>query len=206
LSPFIQTDYPPAADQHHPSTQAVPAGVPKFADVTASPPLTTPFATADQPAPRRPGPAAVAELPPRRRGTRRWALGTAAALVPVAVAAGYLLVARHPAAPSRQVTRTPSAVVGSYISDINRQDWAAAWRLGGDNISGALGETYAQFKAGFSQTAHVKIQSLSVAGDVVHVTTQAREKTGPVQTYAITYVVERGVIVSGVQRLLSTTG
>jgi len=81
--------------------------------------------------------------------------------------------------PSRQVTRTPGAVVGSYISDINRQDWAAAWRLGGDNISGALGETYAQFKAGFSQTAHVKIQSLSVAGDVVHVTTQAREKTGP---------------------------
>jgi serine/threonine protein kinase len=95
---------------------------------------------------------------------------------------------------------TPASVVNAYIAAINDRDFARAWQLGGDN----LGVPYDQYVNGFSNTASVVVESMRTSGDTVSVQTLATEKTGPVQTYALTYIIKNGIIVYGQQTLLST--
>ncbi len=177
-----------------------------------------------RPAPGRPAADRPAAGKPGNR-PRRWpwlAAGAAALLAVVVIGltalAGRLLPAAGTAgtaasggqptapaattAPARRRVAGPRAVVEAYLAAINQRDWPRAWRLGGDN----LGRPYRAFVSGFRLTARVVILSLRSSGDVVHVRILAYESTGPVQTYALFYVVRDGVIVAGQLRLLGTSG
>ena len=173
---------------------------------------------------------------PAAAGTRRlwlWVL-VAAAVTAAAAAAAIVLAlqlapaghrAAHPAYPAtpRGIRRPgpgsspppspgtapppspaagPRAVFGAYIAAINRHDWPAVWQLGGKN----LGLSYAQMVAGYHLTARDAVTSLSVHGHTVTARILAYETTGPVQTYALRYVITGGVIVAAHQTLLGTSG
>jgi hypothetical protein len=175
------------------------------APLTAQPEPASALPTppAAQPAP---APAQTAEFPAvSRRQPRRglWAIGAIGVLAIAAVTGLVFWPSSHAGGgPKRHhPSASPQAVVRAYIRDINKRDYRAAWRLGGDNIS----SSYKQFVAGFQLTKHVVITHLVVRGTTVHVRTLASETTGPVQTYALTYVVQNGKIVLGTQRLISTS-
>jgi serine/threonine protein kinase len=178
----------------------------------------------DRPSQDRPSPGVPSTGTPSRqpRGWPWLAVGAAALLAAVVIGlaglAGRLLPAAgtgstaasggQPAAPAattapaRRRVAGPRAVVEAYLAAINQRDWPQAWRLGGDN----LGRPYRAFVAGFRLTARVVILSLRVSADVVHVRILAYESTGPVQTYALSYLVRHGMIVAGQLRLLGTSG
>ena len=178
----------------------------------------------DQPSQDRPSPGVPSPGTPSRQ-PRRWpwlAAGAAALLAVVVIGltalAGRLLPAAGTAgtaasggqptvpaaatAPARRRVAGPRAVVEAYLAAINQRAWPRAWRLGGDN----LGRPYRAFVSGFRLTARIVILSLRASGDVVHVRILAYESSGPVQTYALFYVVRDGVIVAGQLRLLGTSG
>ncbi len=94
---------------------------------------------------------------------------------------------------------SPAAVVRAYLAAVNRRDWPEVWRLGGKN----LGQSYRQMVAGYRLTSRVVITSLTASGDAVYVRVLAYETTGAVQTYALSYVVTDGIIVTGQSTLLS---
>jgi hypothetical protein len=149
-----------------------------------------------------------------------WVLGGVALVVALAVAglvAAHMLSAKSPAppvksarlaagsptaspappspSPSPSVSASdPAAVVRDYFAAINSRDCAAAWNLGGDNISAAKGQTYQQFCQGFSTTSHDDLTVDSVAGRTVIVTIVARNTDGSSHTFRGTYVVRNGVI------------
>jgi hypothetical protein len=88
----------------------------------------------------------------------------------------------------------PAGVVQAYFAAINNHDCGTAWRLGGDNISAAKGQSYQQFCQGFSTTSHDNVTVDSVAGNTVTVTFVAQQTDGTSQTYRGTYVVGNGAI------------
>jgi len=96
--------------------------------------------------------------------------------------------------------------VNAFIRAINERDYRRAWLLGGDDLSAVNGQTYRQFAAGFARTARDVIIAERVSGQVVRLRILAYETTGPVQTYALTYVVSGGLIVAGSEVLLGTAG
>ena len=146
------------------------------------------------------------------------------AVVAVAVAVATIVISLRPSAPaaalspgaqsssagpapSSSVTATapsspaipgPRAVVQDYLAAINQRDWPLVWQLGGKN----LGETYRQMVAGYRLTSRDVVTSLQVSGAAVAVRILAYETTGAVQSYALSYLISGGVIVTGQSTLL----
>ncbi len=228
----VLASVPPAGAGWRQPATAVRAGgptvrlIPDPGEPTLPAPASSGHDTAHggRPAPGRPAADRPAAGKPGNR-PRRWpwlAAGAAALLAVVVIGltalAGRLLPAAGTAgtaasggqptapaattAPARRRVAGPRAVVEAYLAAINQRDWPRAWRLGGEN----LGRPYRAFVSGFRLTARVVIVSLRSSGDVVHVRILAYESTGPVQTYALFYVVRDGVIVAGQLRLLGTSG
>jgi hypothetical protein len=149
---------------------------------------------------------------PADRGRRTGGAWAAGAAVILAVAGGGIALGSHLSGtphPSRSpsVTRTatsaeqaPEAVVRAYFAAIDAHDWHRVWELGGKN----LGQTYGSMVAGFRDTRHDKLTSLTTSGDFVSARILAYETTGTVQTYALSFTVSNGVITSGQQTLLPT--
>jgi hypothetical protein len=98
-----------------------------------------------------------------------------------------------PAAPAPELVNA-QAVVTQFYADINDDDFADAWNIGGDNIAGP---DYDAWVAGFANTQSVILNSWGYFGsDEVTVDLTAPQSDGSVQTYQGTYTVENGVIVS----------
>jgi hypothetical protein len=102
-------------------------------------------------------------------------------------------VIASPAAPAPELVNA-QAVVTQFYADINEDDFADAWNIGGDNIAGP---DYDAWVAGFADTTWVTLDSWGYFGsDEVTVDLTAPQTDGSVQTYQGTYTVENGVIVS----------
>jgi hypothetical protein len=87
------------------------------------------------------------------------------------------------------------AVVAQFYQDITDGNYAAAWALGGDNISG--GVSYANWVAGYSTTASITLGSYGQFGSsTVNAILTATQTDGTVKTYSGTYTVSGGVIVA----------
>lgn len=201
----------PAAALLTPATQtASVAALATPQAVESAPPASPPAPSAAQPSPAPAQTAEFAAVTHRRPRRGPWAIGAVAALAVAAAVTGLVFLLPGPAggAPRHHHhspgpaahSRGAAAVVREYIRDINRKDYRAAWRLGGNTTS----SSYRRFVAGFRLTKHVKITRLTVQGQTVSVRTLAYETTGPVQTYAYTYVVQNGKIILGIQNLIGT--
>ncbi len=173
-------------------------GGPQPEVATPLPGLRAPTELAAAPGPVRP-----------RRQVRRWWIAAAAVVILAGTGTGIALTAHHPgsvpppsgSSPGGSTASTRNAaVVRSFIAAINKHDWRQVWRLGGKNLGGS----YASMVAGFQHTSHDVLASLTANGDTVSARIRAYETTGAVQTYALSYVVQHGVITSGQQTLLST--
>jgi hypothetical protein len=111
--------------------------------------------------------------------------------------------ARRPAGPSGTPSmKSPRLVFEAFIAAINQHNWPRVWSLGGKN----LGPSYRQMVAGFSNTSHDVVTSLSVSGDTVSASIIAYETTGAAQIYDLTYVITGGVVTAGQQVLVGTSG
>jgi hypothetical protein len=87
------------------------------------------------------------------------------------------------------------AVVAQFYQDITDGNYAAAWALGGDNISGGVG--YANWVAGYSTTASITLSTYSQFGSsTVRANLTATQSDGTLKTYSGTYTVSGGVIVA----------
>jgi hypothetical protein len=96
-------------------------------------------------------------------------------------------------APRSQMTNA-SAVVMQFYQDINNQDYADAWALGGDNIGGS---DYNGWAAGYATTASITVTSYGTWNDgTVWADISALQTDGTTRTYSGTYTVANGVIVS----------
>ena len=84
-------------------------------------------------------------------------------------------------------------MVSEFYAAINAQDYATAWKLGGDN----LGSSYDSFAHGFASTAHDNLTITGTQGDTVLVHLEALEADGSTQIYDGSYVVHDGAIVEG---------
>ncbi|WP_194897724.1 hypothetical protein [Catenulispora pinisilvae] len=87
----------------------------------------------------------------------------------------------------------PAAVVSAFYAAINAQDYATAWKLGGDN----LGFTYSDFAAGFAGTAHDTLTITGEQGNMVDVHLSALQDDGSTKVYDGYYVVGNGQVVEG---------
>ncbi len=146
-----------------------------------------------------------------RRGPR-WPWIALCAVVVLVAGAGVALASRNSgthgpsgagSSGANQVARgrrTPRAVVEAYFAAINAHDWRTVWQLGGKN----LGSSYSVMVAGFQDTSHDVITSMTADGDAVTVRIRAYETTGAVQVYALSYTVSGSVIARGHQTLIST--
>lgn len=85
----------------------------------------------------------------------------------------------------------PGAVVHAYYDAINAQDYAQAWRLGGDNLGGS----YATFAAGFNDTVSDVLDIIGEAGGTVSVRITALHTDGSQHSYEGTYTFSGSVIV-----------
>jgi hypothetical protein len=86
----------------------------------------------------------------------------------------------------------PAAVVEAYFAAIDAENYEEAWTLGGEN----LGESYAQFAAGFATTATDTVQILSTSGNTVDVDLTATQTDGTQQQFTGTYTVAGDAIAS----------
>jgi len=102
-------------------------------------------------------------------------------------------VMASPAIP-RPVLTNASAVVQQYYQDITDHDYAAAWALGGSNISGL---TYDRFVSGYATTQGVTLGTMSGFGaSEVRAVLYATQTDGTVKVYEGTYTVAGGVLIS----------
>jgi hypothetical protein len=99
--------------------------------------------------------------------------------------------AAAPAAPAPAANAV--AVVDQFYQDITNHDYAAAWTLGGVNVSSGVG--YSQWVAGYATTASIAIGTSSeFNATTVNAEIIATENDGGVHTYQGTYTVINGVI------------
>lgn len=83
-------------------------------------------------------------------------------------------------------------MLDQYYQDITNGDYAAAWALGGDHISGV---PYGQWVAGYGTTASITLGTYSeFNATTVHAEIIATQADGSVNTYEGTYTVIGGVI------------
>jgi hypothetical protein len=99
-------------------------------------------------------------------------------------------------APAQPQFANATAVVSQFYQDITDHNYAAAWALGGDNISN--GVSYATWVAGYAgTTASIALGTVSDFGaDQVQAALIATQLDGSVKTYQGTYTVQNGVIVA----------
>lgn len=91
-------------------------------------------------------------------------------------------------------------MVIEFYDAINAQDYASAWKLGGDN----LGASYDSFARGFAGTAHDNLTITGTQGDMVLVHLEALQDDGSTKVYDGSYIVHNGAIVEGHLALLKT--
>jgi hypothetical protein len=134
-------------------------------------------------------PAAVTTKPPGP------ATSPAAPAQPAAAPAQPAPAQPAPAQPPPQFANA-TAVVSQFYQDITDHNYAAAWALGGDNISN--GVTYTAWAAGYADTtASIALGTISDFGaDQVQAALVATQLDGSVKTYQGTYTVQNGVIVA----------
>lgn len=84
-----------------------------------------------------------------------------------------------------------------YYDAINSHDWAAVWRLGGEN----LGETYSSMVAGYANTDHDIPYFTAAHGDQVRLYLLAYETSGIAQLYQGRLTITDGAITSATQQL-----
>ena len=85
--------------------------------------------------------------------------------------------------------------MAQFYQDITDGNYAAAWALGGDNVSD--GVSYAGWVAGYSATASITLGTYSQFGaSTVYASLTATQADGTVKTYSGTYTVSGGVIVA----------
>lgn len=90
-------------------------------------------------------------------------------------------------------TANAEAVVDQFYQDITNHEYAAAWALGGDNVSGGVG--YSQWVAGYATTASITLGTYSeFNATTVNAEIIATQSDGSVRTYQGTYTVINGVI------------
>lgn len=98
-----------------------------------------------------------------------------------------------PSQPAQPQLSDADAVVTQFYADLSAGDYAAAWALGGSNLSN--GESYAAWAAGYGTTASIGLQSSEDWGSgVVYVVISAIQDDGTMNTYDGTYTVQNGVI------------
>src|SRR5262249_3785495 len=156
----IDSDAPPAQDEPAIAPPTPPTAVPTPPTAQSEPAiaLATPPAVQSEPASSPPTPPAAqparaqpaAFAPASHRWPRRglWAIGAIGVLAIIATVTGLVLWPPGHAPRRHHHPASPQAVVRAYIRDINKRDYRAAWRLGGDNIGGS----YQRFVAGFRLT------------------------------------------------------
>ena len=102
-------------------------------------------------------------------------------------------IAQAPA-PAPQFTNSV-AVVDQFYQDITDHNYAAAWALGGSNLSG--GTDYDAWVAGYATTVSIDLSNTSEWGSgQVHADLSALQSDGSVKTYTGTYHISNGVITS----------
>jgi hypothetical protein len=135
------------------------------------------------------------------------ACGTTVAQVPAAPAVTKTVApppSASPAAPAAPAAPTPQpvpnvtdpwAVVSAYYGDIESGDYPQAWAL---LSSGAVtGQSYQQFRDGFSCTGDQQLSEQGESGDQVSFTLAATDScTGAVQQFSGTDTVTGGRIVA----------
>jgi hypothetical protein len=84
----------------------------------------------------------------------------------------------------------PAEVTLAYFAAITRKDYPAAWDLGGKN----LGETYAEFEAGFLHTARDDATAQDAGPTEASVQLLATQDDGTTQSYAGRFTVADGEI------------
>jgi hypothetical protein len=103
-----------------------------------------------------------------------------------------------PSATATLVT-DPAQVVTQYFDDINAQDYAAAWQLGGKNF----GQSYSKFVAGFNGTKSDAATAQDTGPTTASVQLTATQTNGDQQTFSGTFTVVNGEIT---QRVVQQTG
>jgi hypothetical protein len=94
--------------------------------------------------------------------------------------------------------------VRRFYAAINRQDYRAAWALGGRNLGN---RSYEEFVAGFADTDRDELRITRVRGQSVDVVLTAMQDGGTRQTvYAGTYRVVNGAIVHGRLHVVDQSG
>jgi eukaryotic-like serine/threonine-protein kinase len=146
------------------------------------------------------GAVAAVKLSAKNNGTTGQAGGgTTSASAPQSTAAPSTASAsptQTATATATATATTPAGVVQAYYAAINNHNCNAAWRLGGDNISAANGQSYQQFCQGFSNTSHDYLTVNSVSGNTVNVSIVAQQTDGSSKNFTGSYVVGNGVIQS----------
>jgi len=151
----------------------------------------------------------------RRRRQRNSIWIAAATVIVVSFASAGIALAFHDSGPPRksesttsapracpqaQTATSPCTTVRAFIRAINARDWGKVWELGGKN----LGEPFRKLVAGFRDTRHDVLTRIVSHGDIVNAQIRAHETGGTVQTIALTYTVQAGVITQGQQTVLGT--
>ena len=98
-------------------------------------------------------------------------------------------------APAQPQFTSSIALVNQYYQDITDRNYAAAWALGGSNLSGGVG--YDAWVAGYGTTASITLYSQSDWGSgKVTSYLSALQSDGTTRTYYGAYYVTNGVITS----------
>lgn len=84
----------------------------------------------------------------------------------------------------------PASTVTRYFTDINNQDFQAAWDLGGKNLD----SSYSSFVSGFAGTERDDVTVGSVDGTTVSVSLVATQTDGTQKSYSGRYTVVDGII------------
>jgi hypothetical protein len=149
----------------------------------------------------------------------RWStLRTLAPLVIVAAAIVVLLAllnssvttppskAETPTRPHVVSRASSEAVVESFFVAINGHNWPRVWALGGKNLGNGIYDSYNGMISGYRCTARdVLVTGPAMSGDAVSGRFLAYESNGTrkaFQRFGFSYVVRRGVIISGHASLL----
>ena len=90
---------------------------------------------------------------------------------------------------------TNEDIAQAYYTDIENQDYQAAWALGGSNVNNGVG--YDARVAGYATTSYISLSTWSYYPDsnAVEVTITATQTDGSVRTYQGSSTVINGVIV-----------
>lgn len=115
--------------------------------------------------------------------------------------------AAHPAANPATTgnEEAPEAVARKFFTAVTEHDWPEVWRLEGKNAGRGPYATYKGMVSGYRDTNRDVPLTMTVTGDTVSGRFLAYETGNRVQTYAFTYVVRNGAIISASQQVAATS-